>query len=119
MRRWRRVVARRLAGEQVTQARELLRWSIVDLGQWSGVGRRENFNIRSRRAAARSADVAKIKRALEHPGVEFPEGEPPRRKAAAAHDRVSYRRCERSAPPYLSMGPIWRGRVTRKAATPS
>jgi len=70
-----------LTVEQVTQARELLRWSIVDLAHWSGLGRRVilTFEVEGQRPEA--ADIAKIERSLEHAGVEFPEGEPPRLKA--------------------------------------
>src|SRR5579872_6892707 len=70
-----------LTGEQVTQARELLRWSIVDLAHWSGVGRRVILTFEVERQRPGAADVAKIKSALERAGVEFTEDEPPRLKA--------------------------------------
>jgi hypothetical protein len=55
----------------------LLRWSIVDLAHWSGVGRRVILTFEVERQRPGAADVAKIKSALERAGVEFTNGESP------------------------------------------
>ena len=66
-----------LSGDQVTKARDLLGWSIVDLARWSRVGRMIIFAFEMGAQRPEERDVAEIKAALERGGVEFPESGPP------------------------------------------
>jgi predicted transcriptional regulator len=66
-----------ITGEQVTQARELLRWSIVDLAHRSGVHRRSILAFEVERQRLEESDVDKIKTALERAGVDFTNGAQP------------------------------------------
>lgn len=68
-----------ITAEQVTKARELLGWSVVDLARWSGVSRMSVFQFELEHAHLEDFEVAKIKTALEQRGIEFPEDGPPRR----------------------------------------
>jgi predicted transcriptional regulator len=60
-----------ITGEQVTQARELLRWSIVDLAHRSGVPRRAILMFEVEAQLIEEDDAARIKTALERAGIEF------------------------------------------------
>jgi len=64
-----------ITGEQVTKARELLGWSILDLARWSGVGRVTVLQFELGTERPESQDVDQIRAALEKAGVEFSAGE--------------------------------------------
>jgi hypothetical protein len=71
-----------ITGEQVTEARELLKWSVVDLVRWSGVSGITILAFEIERQRPEEGDVNKIQTALERAGVAFQEGAPLRLKGA-------------------------------------
>jgi allantoicase len=60
-----------IAGQQVTRARELLGWSIVDLAHWSGVERILILTFELGEMRLEKADAEQLRAALEKAGVEF------------------------------------------------
>jgi hypothetical protein len=82
-----------ITGEQVTQARELLRWSIVDLAHWSGVPRSAILMFEVETQRLEEDEVDKIKTAIERVGIEFTNGAHPgvRLKAGGLRDQATIR----------------------------
>jgi predicted transcriptional regulator len=70
-----------ITGEQVTQARELLRWSIVDLAHRSGVPRRAILMFEVEAQGLEEDEADKIKIAFEKAGVQIVEGETPKMRS--------------------------------------
>ena len=70
-----------ITGEQVKAARKLLGWSQMKLASEANIDPSiiGKFEVGKKRPSVLS--VQTIKRALEHAGVDFQEGEPPRLKA--------------------------------------
>lgn len=67
--------------EQVSRAREILRWSIVDLSRWSRINRLAILAFETGDDLDERT-LARMKEALENGGIEFPEGEQPRRRTS-------------------------------------
>jgi predicted transcriptional regulator len=70
-----------ITGEHVKAARKQLGWSQMKLASEANVDPSiiARFEVGKKRPSVLSLQT--IRRALEHAGVEFPEGEPPRLKA--------------------------------------
>jgi transcriptional regulator with XRE-family HTH domain len=70
-----------ITGEQVKAARKLLKWSQMMLAFEANADPSTIVKFEGGKKGPAVLSVQTIKRALEHAGVEFPEGEPPRLNA--------------------------------------
>jgi hypothetical protein len=60
-----------IAGEQVTKARALLGWSIVDLARWSGLDRILILTFELGELRLETTDAEQLMSALERAGIAF------------------------------------------------
>jgi transcriptional regulator with XRE-family HTH domain len=70
-----------ITGKQVRAARNLLGWSQMKLAVKAEIALQTIAEVETRKKLTAETTLARIQRALEIAGVEFPEFQPPRLKA--------------------------------------